>query len=78
MISRWDRAMNKDAEINDLAKMLIETFGTSAPKHALQLAASLKVANRDRAMRYELAAEISKQMIGASASAQSLDMADRA
>jgi len=70
--------MNKDAEINDLAKMLIETFGTSAPKHALQLAASLKVANRDRAMRYELAAEISKQMIGASASAQSLDMADRA
>ncbi len=69
--------MNKDVEINDLAKMLIEIFGVSAPRHAQQLAISLKVANRERAIRYELAAEIAKQMIGASSMAQSSGAAEK-
>jgi hypothetical protein len=60
-----ESVVTKDSEILDLAKTLIETFGASAPRHALQLAASLKAANRDRAARYELAAEVSKQMLAA-------------
>lgn len=55
--------MGIDVEILDLARTLIETFGNTAPKHARQLATSLKAANRDRAMRYEIAAEVAAQLL---------------
>ena len=52
-----------DVEIMDLAKALIDTLGSGAPKHARQLAASLKSTDRDRALRYEVAADVAAQML---------------
>ena len=52
-----------DVEIMDLAKALIDTLGSGAPKHARQLAASLKLTDRERALRYEIAADVAAQML---------------
>ena len=59
----WRGLVAIDVEIMDLAKALIDTLGSGAPKHARQLAASLKATDRERALRYELAADVAAQML---------------
>ncbi len=55
--------MTVDVEIMDLAKALVDSLGVNAPKHARQLAASLRKTDSERALRYEVAADVAAQML---------------
>jgi hypothetical protein len=57
--------MADEPEIINLARMLIESFGKSAPLHADRFASMLSAGGRPRASLYEQASSIAAHLIHA-------------